>query len=326
MSAGTAASAQDNLAKLDKYLFGGPTGVGGWLKFFCVSLTILGPLLFLAHMSSLWDKVEPTFHLYPAGLKTAIYFESIAGALIVLYGFVVGCKIWAGNPAGNKLAKQYLLVSLFGSIGIETVSLILMLDLPTEVVADTAVRVVVVLIMQGICFLVWWLYFKKSKRVRNTYGATCMDSPPLPVSLGSVLLAGVVISLIAISAKQSAMQPAQVATNPLTAGATANRLAVDPPYWNSGNLGGTMWTGTISGIKATLAFQAGGALKVISDSPVFKALAPSGEIPGTWTIEGAKLNIQIDVPNRGPQKMSGTISGKQLLDDQGKPLPFQQVQ
>ena len=96
--------------------------------------------------------------------------------------------------------------------------------------------------------------------------------------------------------KQAAEAPSQPVSN-------------EPPYWNSGNLGGTTWAGTLSGIKATLAFQPGGALKVTSDSPIFKAIAPSGELPGTWTIEAAKINIQIDVPNRGPQKLSGTISG-----------------
>ena len=145
------------------------------------------------------------------------------------------------------------------------------------------------------------------------------------IVLALVVVAAVGIPLAMKYAKPKGAAPVKLEGKPATE-AAPQPVSNEPPYWNSGNFGGTVWSGTISGIKATLAFQAGGALKVTSDSPIFKAIAPSGELPGMWTIEGAKINIQIDVPNRGPQKMSGTISGKQLIDDKGKPLPFQQVQ
>ena len=147
----------------------GPTGVGGWLVFFCVALTILGPLFSLGRMTIYWEEAEPAFARYPS-LRTAVYFESVGLAFILLYGFVVGCMIWGGNPSGKRLAKQYLLIRLFGFIVIEVITLLLMSSLPPQAVSAMLGGIVGAVFREGFYFLVWWLYFKKSKRVRNTYG------------------------------------------------------------------------------------------------------------------------------------------------------------
>jgi len=142
------------------------------------------------------------------------------------------------------------------------------------------------------------------------------------IVLAIVVVAAVGIPLAMKYAKPSATQPSK--GGPAPEAAAPQPVSNEPPYWNSGNLGGTTWSGTLPpGLKVTIAFQVGGALKVTSDSPLLKAIAPSGELPGKWSIEGNRFNMQIDVPNKGPQKLSGTISGKQLIDDKGKPLPLQ---
>lgn len=147
----------------------GPTGVGGWLVFFCVGLTILSPLFSLGQMVSGWEEAEPAFSRFPT-IKSVLIWENLGSIAILIYGFIVGCMIWSGSPQGRNIARRFLLIRLFGFIGVEVVALLIMGDLPSEVVAAGIGGVVGALFREGVYFTIWWLYFKKSKRVRNTYG------------------------------------------------------------------------------------------------------------------------------------------------------------
>ena len=146
-----------------------PTGVGGWLAFFCFGLTILSPLLVLGSMGTSWSQAEPAFVRFPT-IKTVLLWENFCSIVLLIYGFIVGFIIWSGNPRGRSIARQFLLIRLFGFIGMEVVALLMMSDLPSEVVAGGVGGVVVAVFQVLVYFLVWWFYFKKSKRVKNTYG------------------------------------------------------------------------------------------------------------------------------------------------------------
>jgi len=147
----------------------GPKGLGGWLVFFCVALTILGPLLSLGQMVTTWEQSEPAFGRFPS-IKSAMILENFSLAALLVYGFIVGCIIWGGNPEGKKLAKQYLLIRLVAFFGIEMVAIMMISDLPFEILAAGVGGVIGAGFREVLFFLIWWFYFKKSKRVRNTYG------------------------------------------------------------------------------------------------------------------------------------------------------------
>ncbi len=147
----------------------GPTGVGGWLLFFCVALTILSPLLSISQMISGWEQSEPAFSRFPT-LKSVLIWENLGFSAILIYGFIVGCMIWSGSSEGRNIARRYLLIRLFGFIGVEVVAILIMGDLPSEMVAAGIGGVVGALFREGVYFTIWWFYFKMSKRVRNTYG------------------------------------------------------------------------------------------------------------------------------------------------------------
>ena len=139
-----------------------------------------------------------------------------------------------------------------------------------------------------------------------------------------VLVVGVVVA-VPLLPKLMQQGPQGAATNQPGAAADAPKAASAAPYWNSGNLAGTNWNVKVSGISAVLTMNAGGTSTLKSDSPILKAIAPSGQLQGTWAVEGNKLKITADVPGRGPQKISATISGQQFLDDKGQPMPFEQI-
>ena len=87
-----------------------------------------------------------------------------------MYGFIIGCLIWNGVPYGKSIAKQYLLIRLAALVIVEMVTFGLMSDLP-RVTVDAAITAAIPEFSEAAVFtLVWWFYFKRSVRVRNTYG------------------------------------------------------------------------------------------------------------------------------------------------------------
>ena len=105
----------------------------------------------------------------------------------------------------------------------------------------------------------------------------------------------------------------------------AKPIVLEPPYWNAGNLSGTQWTGSFNGIAATLSLQSGGIAALASDNMLVRTMVPSGKLQGTWSVDGAKFTLEAEIPKMGKKKVTGTISGKQILDDKGAPLPLQQI-
>lgn len=144
-------------------------GVAGWLLFFCITLVMIGPLSSFGTMLKSWELSVPAFASYPS-LKTVLVFSIVSSSAILLYGMIVGSLIWSGGSNGRKLAKQFLTVRLCATLAIEFICLLMMTELPKEVITAGINGLLGVIIREGIYFGVWWFYFKLSKRVMNTYG------------------------------------------------------------------------------------------------------------------------------------------------------------
>jgi hypothetical protein len=153
----------------EQTLHGKSKGVGGWLLFFCVGLTFLGPLFGFGLMVSNWNAAMPAFADYPS-LKTAVIWENFGRTALLVYGHIIGFLIWSGRPTGLYFARQFLLIRLFGAILIQGVGILLLGDIPTRTVNLFIAGAVGAILGELFFFFIWWLYFKKSKRVRNTYG------------------------------------------------------------------------------------------------------------------------------------------------------------
>src|SRR5690606_11653333 len=85
--------------------------VGGWLAFFCFVLIVLAPLTSLVQLSATWQEAQPAFELYP-DLKSAVVVENTVIFVVLLYGLIVGFRIYSGHPRGKRLAQQFLRVRL----------------------------------------------------------------------------------------------------------------------------------------------------------------------------------------------------------------------
>lgn len=171
---------KQNIPKLDaspasetlEVLHVGPKGVGGWLLLYCIALVIIGPLYTMGSMSIGWKDAEPAFKEFPS-LKSIMVAETLVRTALLIVGAIVGIRIWGGSLWGRKIARSYLMFRLFFYVGFEilvAMFFILSSDLTIEMMGYIVGAIVGVIFGEVIYFSIWWTYFKKSKRVRNTYG------------------------------------------------------------------------------------------------------------------------------------------------------------
>jgi hypothetical protein len=122
-------------------------GVGGWLLLFCIGLVVLSPLVTLALVINA-----------PNTDALAMALEFVRAAL----GVVVGILLWNIRPVAFTLLWIYFgIIALFSVLGI--VGFVMNAE-------QTAPQDLIVSIRALIYVLAWFWYFKKSERVRATFG------------------------------------------------------------------------------------------------------------------------------------------------------------
>ena len=145
-----------------------PQGVGGWLLFFCIQVTILGPLLSIACVALLTVSLADGAGATPVG-RYLLILASL-GVAVAAFGTFAGVRLWLVRPGALRVTRAYLI--MLGALQVLTLVMTRMLGPPGEV----AHALVPNQIMGGIGGLAgavfWWLYFSHSKRVKATYTAT----------------------------------------------------------------------------------------------------------------------------------------------------------
>jgi hypothetical protein len=131
--------------------FSGFNGVRGWLLFYCISITVIGPLFLLAEVAE--SKNVPSIAF------------GLALAVLSIY---TGVGLWKRKTSALRWLKVYFLVNLALAALCLAASIILRKgylerDLSINPLVDVSLRIVSSVI-------IWWAYFKKSKRVKATYG------------------------------------------------------------------------------------------------------------------------------------------------------------
>jgi hypothetical protein len=130
-----------------------PSGIGGWLLLCCLYLVILSPIENGRQL--LMDLIRES------ELQQMIVLLSFSVVPIV-YGIVVGILLWVAWPNAVKHTKAYLIISLcIRLLGIWLSGL------------DSRRKSTTILPLPYVeailSFVIWWTYFAKSARVRNTY-------------------------------------------------------------------------------------------------------------------------------------------------------------
>lgn len=133
-----------------------PTGVDGWLSFFCFCVSVIGPLGLVGWFITLLESgPEPVL----------VVFDFLALLALAVYSLVTGIRIWMRRPDAIRQAKIYLILQL---------SLSLVAAVVTAAGGGSMERPRVILVTAAAFFAIWWLYLSYSRRVRSTFDVTTM--------------------------------------------------------------------------------------------------------------------------------------------------------
>jgi Protein of unknown function (DUF2569) len=143
----------------------GHKNVGGWLLLYCLSLTFLGPILVIAPFFFFsFSRLHPGL-VFRSLIRDSYYMIEVTR---VLYGVVVGIALWMGRAIALQLLKVY-----FVFLAVDTLLNLLRLASIMLKVRATPFRSLQFypLVLSTAFTILWFVYFRKSQRVRNTYGA-----------------------------------------------------------------------------------------------------------------------------------------------------------
>ena len=135
-----------------------PQGVGGWLLFLCVALTIIAPLFDLKIGIKALTNMLSSRSLT---LSTASRLASVAAVYtgLALYSSMAGLRLWLLKPNAPHFAKTFLIISTTTVI---TLQLILY-------AAGVHVDILRVAFGRFVALVVWYSYLQTSRRVSATY-------------------------------------------------------------------------------------------------------------------------------------------------------------
>ena len=126
-----------------------PTGIKGWLLFFCIILTVLNPLVRLGIL--------------------LVDFEALSAVLelaITGFGFYAGLSLWQKRQRAVHIAKKYLVVSLIYSFVVGVLMFM-------AGHSGSAFRT----LFQSILFFgIWYTYLEQSRRVKNTFASVDLQN------------------------------------------------------------------------------------------------------------------------------------------------------
>lgn len=142
-------------------------GVGGWLLFWCICLTIVAPLLALGMFIAGMHQASQHFDRFP-GLQGILVFDGLLSAGVVTFGVYAGIALWTVKRNAISVAKTYLFVAL-ATAAFSNLVLPLMAGFPPEATGAMLKEGLRAMIWPYIGFSIWNSYLKKSKRIKATF-------------------------------------------------------------------------------------------------------------------------------------------------------------
>lgn len=147
-----------------------PNGIGGWLLFFCIAATIFNPLSALSSSGQLL-KI-----LLEGDLPTAwltFLWLTLAELLVISPAlFYAGVQLWSRRPNAVGITTNALQISLMVEVGMILYCIVGISVFEDRALANLAEEGFVVRSVGSILYLVWLSYFKRSRRVANTFHLT----------------------------------------------------------------------------------------------------------------------------------------------------------
>jgi len=150
-------------------------GVAGWLLFFCISLTVIGPLVTLWSLVEAYSDSSQYFNQFP-GLLAITVIDTLLSLGVMGLSVYAGIGLWRIRLGAVQMAKRYLLCFL----GYHAVTAFLpfMAGLPSAANEAMAAQVAKDA-FRGIVYVsIWYSFLNKSLRVRATYKENARGNSP----------------------------------------------------------------------------------------------------------------------------------------------------
>jgi hypothetical protein len=143
------------------------TGIRGWLLLLCVNLTILDPAAMLLNIFVVTNVAKPQFDVHPE-LMRLLLINGACSICLAVFSVYAGLSLWKALPSGVRLARRYLVTACLYSLF--SLALPSLAGIPAELRGQVAAgnlfnSLVTILYLAG-----WYLYIRRSRRVRATYG------------------------------------------------------------------------------------------------------------------------------------------------------------
>jgi len=147
-------------------------GVGGWLLFFITAITIIGPIICIGTTAAAFSQIESSMR----GLQGDIYWEShkrqtwflIIGS-IILFEYC-GFRLWRKhNITSVKITISIMWFITFAAPLLSAA--IIAAHFPETTLSRELKAASDLFLSYVIASTVWTIYFKRSRRIRNTYPA-----------------------------------------------------------------------------------------------------------------------------------------------------------
>lgn len=159
-----------------------PSGVGGWLLFFVLTMVLFGPATHIVlFLRSYHHTIEVEARLTHRYLHYLFYIvEQLVDFALYGYGIFAGIQLWKIRPAALMHAKRFLLLLVLYHLADFAIALnfALVLDPPGTVgtfLPHAAFRE----LRNFVYPVVWYSYLLQSKRVRNTFPSGTKPPPTL---------------------------------------------------------------------------------------------------------------------------------------------------
>jgi hypothetical protein len=152
-------------------------GAEGWLLLWCIGAAVGGPLYYFFHLSA--QIAQTSLLLGMFGSMSRVGIVAVAAFALqfvaVIYGIATGVCVFTGKPFALRMVLFYFLFWAAVEVLYCALVWLLMQATGTNSVPDAAFEqaqgaAVGYLIRDLIVLVAWFVYFKRSKRVRDTFG------------------------------------------------------------------------------------------------------------------------------------------------------------
>lgn len=145
-----------------------PVGVGGWLRFYCIIVAIIAPLVLATQLVKAYPAVARAWSASSPGLGVFLAEQSLF-SIGTIIGLISGFLFWRKHPRAVVCAKLYLMARFLGIVMDDAIHLFHFGNTAPDMLGAQIGQMLPYFLKESAFFLLWWFYFKKSKRVANTF-------------------------------------------------------------------------------------------------------------------------------------------------------------